>query len=81
MKRHKGLGIVAAVVGVLLIVVAVIYWAVPAKSLPSFFPGHQAGSSHIHTTHGLAAFIVGALLLILAWFWTGPGTGHTEDSV
>ena len=80
MKRHKALGILAAVVGVLLIVAAIIYWAEPASSLPGFFPGQQAGSSHHHTTHGLAAFIVGTLLLILAWFWTGPGSGHTDDT-
>jgi amino acid transporter len=78
-NRHKSLGIFAAIVGVLLIVVAIIYWVEPAKSLPSFFPGQQAGSSHHHTTHGLAAFIVGALLLILAWFWTGPASGDTND--
>ncbi len=38
MKRHKALGILAAVVGVLLIVAAIIYWAEPASSLPGFFP-------------------------------------------
>jgi hypothetical protein len=36
----RKLVIPAAVVGVLLIVVAVIYFAEPAHSLPSFFPGH-----------------------------------------
>ena len=79
MNRHKALGILAAVVGVLLIAAAIIYWVEPAKSLPVFFPGQQAGSSHHHTTHGLAAFIVGALLLVLAWFWTGPAHGAADD--
>ena len=40
-----------------LIAIAVVYFAEPAKSLPSFFPGHQAGSSHHHVKHGIAAFL------------------------
>ena len=32
----------AIVVGLALIVVAIVYWVEPAKSLPSFFPGHEA---------------------------------------
>ena len=63
---------VAIVVGLALIVVAIVYWVEPAKSLPSFFPGHQAGSSHYHTKHGIAAFLVGLALLAFAWFQTGP---------
>lgn len=54
-------------VGVALLVVAVVYFAEPAKSLPAFFPGQQAGSNHHHTTHGLAALIVGLVALAGAW--------------
>ncbi len=64
----------AIVVGVLLIVVAIVYWAEPAKSLPSFFPGHAAGSSHHHAKHGIAAFLLGLACLAFAWFRTGPRT-------
>jgi len=66
----------AVIVGVLLIVVAVIYFVTPAHSLPSFFPGHaSAGSSeanHHHTKHGLAALIVALACFAFAWFQTGP---------
>jgi uncharacterized membrane protein YidH (DUF202 family) len=62
----------AIVVGVALIAIAIVYWAEPAKSLPSFFPGHQAGSNHHHTKHGIAAFLVGLACLAFAWFQTGP---------
>ena len=41
---NRALVIVAVVAGVALLVVAVIYWAEPADSLPSFFPGHEAGA-------------------------------------
>jgi hypothetical protein len=69
--RHPAVIIAAIVVGIALIVVAIVYWAEPAKSLPSFFPGHEAGSDHHHVKHGIAAFLVGVALLVFAWFQTG----------
>jgi Na+/H+ antiporter NhaD/arsenite permease-like protein len=68
----------AVLVGVLLIVVAVIYFAEPEHSLPSFFPGHASASSaeanHHHTKHGIAAVIVALACFAFAWFQTGPKT-------
>jgi 1,4-dihydroxy-2-naphthoate octaprenyltransferase len=63
----------ALLAGVVLVVIAAIYWAEPAKSLPSFFPGHQAGSNHHHVKHGIAAFLVGLACFVFAWFNTGGG--------
>ena len=60
-----------AIVGVALIVIAIVYWAEPASSLPSFFPGHEAGSAHHHVKHGIASFFVGLAALVFAWFQTG----------
>ncbi|MEP6892563.1 MAG: hypothetical protein ABI927_02180 [Gaiellaceae bacterium] len=57
--------------GVALIVIAIVYWAEPASSLPSFFPGHEAGSAHHHVKHGIASFFVGLAALVFAWFQTG----------
>jgi len=54
--------------GVLLIVVAAIYLLVPADSLPSFFPGHDAGLPRPRMKHGLAAGAVGIVLVALGWF-------------
>ena len=62
----------AVAVGIVLIVIAIVYWAEPAKSLPSFFPGHQAGSAHHHVKHGIAAFLVGLACFVFAWFRSGP---------
>jgi hypothetical protein len=73
MQNRRLLAILAIVVGLVLIAVAIVYWAEPASSLPSFFPGHQAGSSHHHTKHGIAAFLVGLACLVFAWFNTGSG--------
>jgi hypothetical protein len=78
MTNNRLLAILAVVLGVILIVIAVIYWAEPASSLPSFFPGHQAGSSHHHVKHGIAAFLVGLACFAFAWFQTGPKRSTAE---
>ncbi len=70
--RRRLLAILALVVGIALIAIAVVYWAEPARSLPSFFPGHEAGSNHHHTKHGIASFLVGLACLAFAWFNSGP---------
>ena len=69
--QKKLLVVLAIVVGIVLIAIAAVYWAEPAKSLPSFFPGHQAGSAHHHVKHGIAALFVGLACLVFAWFNTG----------
>lgn len=74
MPKSRLLTAAAVVIGLALIVVAVVYWAEPAKSLPGFFPGHQAGSGHHHTKHGIAALVVGLAVLAFAWFQSGPRT-------
>ena len=64
----------AGIVGIILIVIAIVYLAEPAKSLPSFFPGHEAGSTHHHTKHGIAALLLGIGAFVVAWFQSGPRT-------
>ena len=66
--RDRPLVWLAVVVGLALIVLAVVYWAEPAKSLPSWIPGHQAGSNHHHVKHGIASFLLGCACLVFAWF-------------
>ena len=63
--------IAATVVGILLIALAIYYWVEPAHSLPSWLPGHEAGSNHHHVKHGIASFLVGVACLVFAWFNTG----------
>jgi hypothetical protein len=70
-------------VGILLIVVAVIYFVQPEHSLPSFFPGHasvtSAEANHHHTKHGIAALVVALACFAFAWFATGP-KAHSAGS-
>jgi hypothetical protein len=73
-SKNRQLVSPAVAVGVVLIVIAIVYWVDTADALPSFFPGHEAGSSHHHFKHGLAAFILGLGAFIFAWFQTGPAT-------
>jgi hypothetical protein len=77
MPKSRLLTAAAAVIGVALIVVAVVYWIEPAHSLPGFFPGHKSGSDHHHVKHGIAALVVGLAVLAFAWFQSGPRTSRT----
>ena len=67
MKNEKGFSLIE-----LLIVVAIVYWVSTANGLPSFFPGHQSGSTTHHVKHGIAAFALGLACFVFAWFQTGP---------
>ena len=71
-RNRKLLVALAVVAGIALIVIAAVYWAEPARSLPSFFPGHESGSNHHHVKHGIAALLVGLACFVFAWFNTGP---------
>jgi uncharacterized membrane-anchored protein YitT (DUF2179 family) len=71
-RNDRLLALLAVVVGIVLIVIAIVYWAEPAHSLPGFFPGHEAGSNHHHAKHGIAAFLLGIACFVFAWFRSGP---------
>ena len=62
--------LVLSLLGVVLLVVAAVYFLIPADQLPSFFPGHEAGVNHVHTKHGIAAGVAGVVLLA-AGVWMG----------
>ena len=62
---------VCLILGLVLMAIGIVYWIEPAHSLPSFFPGHEAGSNHHHVKHGIAAFLLGLALLAAAWFASG----------
>jgi hypothetical protein len=77
MQNDRLLVGLSILVGIVLIIVAIVYWVEPAKSLPGFFPGQQAGSGHHHVKHGIAAFLVGIACFVFAWFRTGPKRSAT----
>jgi hypothetical protein len=69
---NRPLAAAAVLAGIVLLIVAVVYFADSAANLPSFFPGHEAGSAHHHVKHGIAALALGLAALAFAWFQTGP---------
>jgi protein-S-isoprenylcysteine O-methyltransferase Ste14 len=77
MTKNRAFILPAVLLGVALIVVAAIYFVEPARSLPSFFPGHAVGSVHHHVKHGIAALVLALACLVFAWFQTGPSRAAT----
>jgi hypothetical protein len=62
--------LILTLLGVVLLVVAAIYFLVPADQLPGFFPGHEAGVARMHYKHGIVSGFVGVVLLG-AGMWIG----------
>jgi uncharacterized membrane-anchored protein YitT (DUF2179 family) len=71
MNNDRLLVVLAIVVSIALLAIGIVYFVEPAKSLPSFAPGHAARSGHHHVKHGIAAVLLGCGCLIFAWFRTG----------
>ena len=80
MTKNRNLIIPAVVAGVLLIALAIVYFVDSADALPSFIPGHEAGSSHHHVKHGIAALCLGLGAFVIAWFQTGPASGAARTT-
>ena len=68
--------VLLAILGLALIVIAAFYLTQTADQLTSFLPGHQAGSSHHHTKHGVAALVLGLAAFVGAWMSAGKKTPH-----
>jgi hypothetical protein len=60
--------LILTLLGVVLLIVAGVYFLVPADQLPGFFPGQAAGDTHIHTKHGIIAGVAGAALVAAGMF-------------
>jgi hypothetical protein len=54
---------VLTVLGVVLLVIAAVYFLVPANQLPGLLPGHEAGVAKVHVKHGIASGVVGLVLI------------------
>ena len=61
---------VLTVLGVVLLIVAAVYFLLPADQLPGFFPGHEAGVARMHYKHGIVSGLVG-IVLLAAGAWMG----------
>jgi hypothetical protein len=57
----------AFLLAIVCIIAAIVYFVMPAGSLPTFMPGYQAGSAHIHLKHAIIAMAGAVVLLLLGW--------------
>jgi hypothetical protein len=62
--------LVLSLLGVVLLIVAAIYFVMPADQLPGFLPGYEAGVTRVHAKHGIVAAVAGLVLLAAGW-WMG----------
>jgi len=72
LSMKKSLAWGAAALGVVFVIIAIVYLMTPAKSLPSFMPGFEAGSLTIHYKHAIGSLILGFALFAFAWFKGAP---------
>jgi len=68
--------IAAAVIGVIFVGLAALYWLTPAGNLPAFLPGFKAGATGVHVKHALGALIIGLAALAFAWLRAPRRTGR-----
>jgi hypothetical protein len=69
-QEDPSVKLIATLLGVVLLVIAAVYFLLPADQLPGFFPGHEAGVARMHYKHGIVAGVIGVLLLG-AGVWIG----------
>jgi phosphatidylserine/phosphatidylglycerophosphate/cardiolipin synthase-like enzyme len=62
--------LILSLLGIVLLIVAAVYFVIPADQLPGFFPGHETGVTRMHYKHGVVAGVVG-LVLLVAGRWMG----------
>ena len=62
------LAVLLGIIALLFIVIAVIYLAEPAKSLPSFMPGRISTSTGHHPLRAIGSLVVGIVFAVGAWF-------------
>jgi hypothetical protein len=67
-KRKFLMKLILIPLGVILLVLAGVYFFVPADQLPPFLPGHEAGLTRIHTKHGIGVAIAGLVLIAAGWW-------------
>jgi hypothetical protein len=58
----------AYLLAIICIVAAVMYFVMPAGSLPTFMPGYEVGSAHVHVKHAVIALVAGVVLFLIGWF-------------
>jgi hypothetical protein len=69
-QEETSMKLILTLLGVVLLVIAALYFLVPADQLPGFFPGHETGVTRVHVKHGIVSGVAG-VVLIAAGMWMG----------
>jgi hypothetical protein len=59
--------LVAYLLAIICIIGAIMYFVMPAGQLPTFMPGYESGSAHIHTKHAIIALAAAIVLSLIGW--------------
>ncbi len=70
-SNRRLLMIAGIIAGIILVVIALVYFMNPANGLPVFFPGYSRTLTVHHWKHGLLALILGLGAFVVAWFNSG----------
>jgi hypothetical protein len=57
----------AYLLAIICVIAAVTYFILPAGSLPTFMPGYEAGSAHMHMKHAAIAVVAAIVLFLIGW--------------
>jgi uncharacterized membrane protein len=67
-RRGHTMKLAALILGIIFLILAIVYFAIPAGSLPNFLPGFEAGSEHTHVKHAVASLVVAVVLFVISWY-------------
>jgi hypothetical protein len=59
--------LIAYLIAIICIIAAVMYFVMPAGQLPTFMPGYEAGSAHVHTKHAVIALVAAVVVFLIGW--------------
>ena len=59
--------LVAYLLAIICVIAAVMYFVMPAGQLPTFMPGFEVGSAHIHMKHAIIALVAAVVLFLIGW--------------
>ncbi len=59
---------ILCVFGVLLVLLAILYFSVPANEFAPWFPGYDPELTRVRFKHGILSLVVGAGLFGYAWY-------------
>jgi len=59
--------LICYLLAIVLLIVAVVYFVIPADQLPSFMPGYQAGVMRVHMKHAALSGGLAIVLFIVGW--------------